>query len=343
MLLRCRVISFVWIDSVDRIAMKLRLLYHGRCFDGVCSAVVFTRFYSERLHKEAQIRYRGLHHRPGELFDEEMFDGDENAIVDFKYSPSERLTWWFDHHQSAFLSPADEEHYRRTKNERKVWDPTRRSCTELIADYALARHSFHDPMLDPLVAWAHKIDGALYDSAAEAVELRAPALQLMLVIESEEDERFIEGIIRALCVYPLDEVAASDDVQRRFRRALEAQQQSLGLVQSKAIYKDGVVFFDLLDEGVETFNKFAPYYLFPETTYSVALTRSPGRTKISVGSNPWSPRPRRHNIATICERYGGGGHPVVGAVSFRPDETERARAVAREIVAELSHADGAEK
>ncbi len=41
-----------------------------------------------------------------------MFDGDENAIVDFKYSASPRVTWWFDHHQSAFLTPADAAHFR---------------------------------------------------------------------------------------------------------------------------------------------------------------------------------------------------------------------------------------
>jgi nanoRNase/pAp phosphatase (c-di-AMP/oligoRNAs hydrolase) len=46
--------------------------------------------------------------------------------------------------------------------------------------------------------------------------------------------------------------------------------------------------------------------------------------------------PRRHNIATICERYGGGGHAVVGAISFAPDEVEKARAVMIEIVQELS-------
>ncbi len=68
----------------------------------------------------------------------------------------------------------------------------------------------------------------------------------------------------------------------------------------------------------------------------MALTRAPQRTKISVGSNPWAPRPRRHNIATICERYGGGGHAVVGAISFAPDEIEKAREVVKEIVRELS-------
>ena len=97
-----------------------------------------------------------------------------------------------------------------------------------------------------------------------------------------------------------------------------------------------MVQFDLVDEGYEGFNKFIPYYLYPETTYTVALTRGSQRTKISVGSNPWAPRPRTHNIAKICERYGGGGHAVVGAISFKTDEVEKGRAIVKEIVAELS-------
>ncbi|HVF49771.1 MAG TPA: hypothetical protein VNA19_06780, partial [Pyrinomonadaceae bacterium] len=71
--------------------MKLRLLYHGHCFDGVASAALFTCFYRARVEREADVRYTSLLHRAGSLFDAEMFDGDENAIVDFKYSPSERL------------------------------------------------------------------------------------------------------------------------------------------------------------------------------------------------------------------------------------------------------------
>ena len=317
--------------------MKLRLLYHGHCFDGVASAAVFTRFYQEQINPNASVEYTGLLHRPGALFDETMFDGDENAIVDFKYSTSERLTWWFDHHQSAFLSPEDEAHFRRDRSGKKFLDPARKSCTEFIADVARVRFDFHDARLDPLIHWAHIIDGALYESPAQCVELRAPALQLMQVIESDPDDQFIEGIIRDLTVRTLDEAANSDEVQRRFRPILEQHLNTLETIRRKASYADSVVQFDLVDEGIEGFNKFIPYYLYPETTYSVALTRGPQRTKISVGSNPWSPRPRTHNIASICERYGGGGHAVVGAVSLGPDEVERGRLAVREIVAELQN------
>jgi hypothetical protein len=315
--------------------MRLRLLYHGHCFDGVASAAVFTRFYRARLHADAEVAYTPLLHTAGSLFDEGMFDGDENAIVDFKYSPSPRVTWWFDHHQSAFLTPADEAHFRADTTGRKFWDAESKSCTEFIARVAAEAFGFRDPTLAPLVHWAHVIDGAFYESAAQPVELKEPALQLMQVIENVPEDDFIERIIRGLVARPLEEVAQSKEVQARFRPLLARHLETVETIRRKAVYARGVVTFDLVDEGLAGFNKFIPYYVCPETTYSVAVTRGPARAKISVGSNPFSPRPRRHNIASICERYGGGGHAVVGAVSFNPEEVGRARQVAREIVAEL--------
>ncbi len=316
--------------------MKLRLLYHGHCFDGVASAATFTRFYKERIHPEATVNYTGLLHRPGNLFDWNLLDGDENAIVDFKYAASDKLTWWFDHHESAFLTPEDEAHFRNDKSGHKFLDPSRKSCTEFIADVAHDRFGFVVDPIKSLVHWAHIIDGALYESPAQCVELKEPALQLMQVIEADPDDSFIEQIIRELTVKGLEEVSTSEEVQRRFQPIHQQHLETLEAIRRKATYALGVVQFDLVDEGYEGFNKFIPYYLYPQTTYSVALTRGPHRTKISVGSNPWAPRPRTHNIAKICERYGGGGHAVVGAVSFKPEEVAEARQAVKEIVAELS-------
>jgi hypothetical protein len=316
--------------------MKLRLLYHGHCFDGVASAAIFTRFYLDRVRPDAQIEYGGLLHRPGALFEDNMFDGDENAVVDFKYSTSDKLTWWFDHHQSAFLTPEDEQHFRNDKSGHKFLDATRKSCAEFIADVARERFGFQDPQLESLVHWAHIIDGAFYESAAQCVNLEEPALQLMQVIESDPDDSFIEWIIRELTISSLEDVAQNDEVQRKFQPILAKHLETVELVKVKAKYANGVVQFDLVDDGIEGFNKFIPYYLYPQTTYSVALTRGSQRTKISVGSNPWAPNPRTHNIASICERYGGGGHAVVGAVSLGTEEVDRARAIMQEIIAELS-------
>lgn len=320
--------------------MKLRLLYHGHCFDGVASAATFTRFYKERIYPEAEVSYAGLLHRPGNLFDLELLDGDENAIVDFKYAASERLTWWFDHHESAFLTPEDEAHFRAGNTGKKFLDTTRKSCTEFIAEVARVKFGFNDEPIKSLVHWAHIIDGALYESAAQCVELKEPALQLMQVIEADPDDKFVEQVIRELTVKSLEEVATSEEVQRRLQPILKQHLETLEAIRRKAVFANSVVQFDLVGEGYEGFNKFIPYYLYPEATYSVALTRGAQRTKISVGSNPWAPRPRTHNIAKICERYGGGGHAVVGAISLKPEEIEKGRAIMREIVAELSATGG---
>ncbi|KXJ98801.1 MAG: phosphoesterase DHHA1 [Acidobacteria bacterium OLB17] len=319
--------------------MKLRILYHGNCFDGVSSAAIFTKFYTTAIAPGAEVAYTPTMHRAGNAFDREQFDGDENAIVDFKYCADERLTWWFDHHQSAFLTPEDEAHFLADTSGRKFLDTTSKSCAEFIARIAGEKFGFSDPSLDELVHWAHIIDGALYESPAQCVELRSSALKLMQVIEGEEDPTFVEEIIKMLTVRTLDEIVKSDAIQAKLAPILETHWATAELIKQRAAADRGVVSFDLSDTDVAGYNKFIPYYYHPEVTYVVSLSKSPFRTKISVGSNPWAPRPRTHNIAEICERYGGGGHAVVGAVSLRPEDVELGRRYMNEIISELQFPD----
>ncbi len=93
---------------------RVRLCFHDRCFDGTASAALFYRLYRERFDANAEFGFTGMTHKAKQPWEPGLFDGDENAIVDFKYSNSPKLTWWFDHHQSAFLTPEDAEHFRTT-------------------------------------------------------------------------------------------------------------------------------------------------------------------------------------------------------------------------------------
>lgn len=323
----------------EKPTMKLRILYHGNCFDGAASAAIFSKFYRAKIDPKAEIYYTPTMHRAGNAFDREQFDGDENAIVDFKYCPDERLGWWFDHHQSAFLSPSDEEHFKADTSGRKFLDTTSKSCAEFIARIAKVKFAFEDDSLAELIEWAHIIDGALYESPAQCVELRSSALKLMQVIEGEKDPSFVEYIIRELTERSLDEIVESGAIQAKLTPILERHWNTVSLIKERANYERGVVSFDLTDTDIDGYNKFIPYYFYPETTYNVALTKSEFRTKISVGSNPWSPRPRTHNIAEICERYGGGGHAVVGAVSLKPEELDLGKKYMAEIIEELRFDD----
>jgi len=319
--------------------MKLRILYHGNCFDGVSSAAVFSKFYKAKINRNAEIFYTPTMHRAGNAFDEDQFDGDENVIVDFKYSPDKRLTWWFDHHQSAFLTPEDETHFRADYSGKKFLDINSKSCAEFIARVAKEKFDFEDESLAELIRWARIIDGALYDSPAQCVELRSSALKLMQIIEGEKDEKFVDKIIRDLTEKSLDEIVESEEIQTKLKPIVENHLKTVEVIKEKSVYERGVVSFDLVESGIDGYNKFIPYYFHPETTYTVSLTQSSFRTKVSVGSNPWSPRPRLHNIAEICERYGGGGHAVVGAISLASGELEKGRKIMLEIIKQLKFAD----
>lgn len=315
--------------------MRIRVLYHDHCFDGAASAAFFSRFYRDTFAPGAEFSYSGMAHKASQIFEDSLFDGDENAIVDFKYSPHPKLTWWFDHHQSAFLRPEDADHFRADQSGKKTYDPSFRSCTKFIATVTGNKWGYRAHDLDELVKWADIIDGAQYKDAAEAVELGAPAMKLTLVIEGSKGSDVVQGIIRGMMTDSLAHIIEKPEIQDLYRPLHERHLRSIGIIKAKSVPKDGVLFFDLVDEGLDGYNKFIPYYLFPESVYTVSVSVSTFRSKVSVGSNPWAPQPLRHNLATICERYGGGGHPKVGAISFETNQVELARKAAAEITEEL--------
>src|SRR5580658_6305454 len=315
--------------------MRVRILYHDHCFDGAASAAFFSRFLEGKFHPGAEFAYTGLAHKASQLFEPGDFDGDVNAIVDFKYSTDPHLTWWFDHHQSAFLTPEDAEHFRRDTSGHKMYDPSFRSCTKYIATVAKERFGFDASDLAELVEWADIVDGAQYASAEEAVNLAAPAMRLTLVIEGAKGSEIVQTIIRMMRSQKLDEIAADPEIQAVYQPLYQRHLRSIDIIGKQAQATDGVVYFDLVGHELEGYNKFIPYYLFPESVYTVSVSTSSFRTKVSVGSNPWAKEPVEHNLATICERYGGGGHPRVGAISFEIGAVEKARAVAQEIRKEL--------
>ena len=313
----------------------MRVLYHDKCFDGACSASLFCRFYRERIRGGVDFVFSGLLHRAGALFDEDQFDGDENAIVDFKYCSSPKVTWWFDHHQSAFLSPADAAHFEREQSNQKFYDPAFKSCTSFIAMIAEQRFGFDPRPVAELVHWTDIVDGAMYEDAKSAVEMKAPAMKLTMAIEAASEPDFVKKLIPLLAYRPLTKVLEEPFVASLLPPLIERHQRSIGILRQRTQEKEGTIFFDITDLDLEGYNKFIPYYLHPDSIYSVGLSKSSFRVKVSVGSNPWSKREPTVNLAKVCERYGGGGHARVGAISFDVTEGEAARQAAQEIVEEL--------
>jgi hypothetical protein len=284
------------------------------------------------------------------VFEEGWWGAGENAIVDFKYSSSPRLTWWFDHHLSAFMTAEDEARFRAGQRDadgsagpeamRQFFDPSYTSCTSWIAHIASTKFGMDVGSLKELIYWADIVDGAKYESAKAAVELAEPAMKLTMVIESAPDDAggsISRKFIPLLTEMPLAQVLEQRFVQELLGPLMERHWAGLELIRERAVCRRGVISFDIADHPTEGYNKFIPYYLHPEGTHHVGLSKSSFRTKVSVGTNPWTTKGAGElaNIAEICERYGGGGHARVGAISFAVDREEEARAAVGEIVAEL--------
>jgi hypothetical protein len=306
---------------------------------------MFTRLYRHRFPDDgASFTYHGAGYGPGQNgVDPKVLTGDVNAILDFRFSALPGLSWYFDHHVSAFVTPSERAFYERVAAEgeargdrRMFHDGAYSSATKLIADVGRERFGLDPVPTEELVRWADIIDSAAFPDAKMAVDRTEPELQLMTVVEHLGDDAFLAKMVPRLLERPLSEVARLADVAEAFEPLGRAHAGFVRLVEERAKPIGSVVLVDLSDQLIEVAGKFVTYALFPESAYSVLLSRSKSKCKISIGYNPWSPIARRHNIAAICERYGGGGHPVVGAISLPADKVDEAKALALSIAQELA-------
>jgi hypothetical protein len=245
------------------------------------------------------------------------------------------VTWWFDHHQSAFLTPADATAFRAYRGGQKFYDPDYKSCTKFIADITSAKFGFDTKPLADLIHWGDIIDGAQYPTPESAVALAEPATQLALVIESAPEENLVSQIIPHMAELPLSEMIKLPIVAKHLGPLLEQHRRSIELLRERMDVRGGVIYFDITDLDMDGYNKFIPYMLHPQARYTVSVLASPVRSKVSIGSNPWNPAATEDNLASLAEQYGGGGHPRVAAISLEPHDIERARQVAKEIAEKL--------
>jgi hypothetical protein len=317
--------------------MRVVVATHGHCFDGLASAVVFTKLFRAE-HPSAEFKYRACGYGERQLSpSDDVLSGDENAILDYRFFPSERLTWYFDHHRTAFATEADRAFFDQRSSQRNFYfDDTYASCTKLVEKVASTRFGVALNGLSELIRWADVIDGASFESAAQALDRTNPVMRLAAVVERHGDDALLTRLVGELGEKPLDVVSTSDFVTRKYAKLAEQHDRFVQRVRESAVRLGRVVFVDMTNEPLESVGKFVTYALYPDAVYSVIVGLMKNGTKISVGYNPWSGHTRDVDISAICARYGGGGHAVVGAVQFKAEEAPKAREVARSIAEELA-------
>jgi hypothetical protein len=331
---------------IRHLSRVLKIYFHDACFDGTTSAALFAAFYRDVIVPGADVRAIGMTHRDGDPFEGVALDADDHACVDFRFCADPRMRWWFDHHPTAFQPPELRGVFDRAHSPTWFFDPKAPSCAGLIRRTLAARWDWEPPPhLIDAVTWADKIDAAQFASAAEAVSLGYPAQRLAAWLAHGrsplDTAHYVEWLSRA----PLAEVADRPEIAPQLAEVAAQRAREIDVVRRLGVWHGDVIVFDQFDDVGARSPGFLGYMLFPTCTYAVAATRTATTIKITVGANPWpdgqrrtGPAPRRHDIGSLCAKYGGGGHAVVGGITLGGDELPRAKETLAALVRELTAA-----
>ena len=168
----------------------------------------------------------------------------------------------------------------------------------------------------------------MYPDAQTAVEMKAPAMKLTLVIESSPDYS-LSPAHPLLATRPLAEIL--EEPLYLCHHCSNATSAPLRCSKSESVERSHPVFrYRTMIRGLP--NSCRTIYT-PNRFIAWASARA--ASGWFRGPEPWAPSEPTVNLAKVCERYGGGGHARVGAISFGVTEEEAARKAAREIVEDL--------
>jgi len=312
---------------------------HGHCFDGLASATLFTEILEE-IEGPLSTDYLACGYGPGHQTPPDL-DGDFNALLDYRFVGDQRLTHYFDHHGTAFANDEESLLFQKkqaTRPEHFVWDPQAVSCATMIQSHAQSVWGLSLDRHRELLAWAHKIDGARFESASEASSRQHPIMRLVCVVEKFGGKTFLSKAIPILRSEGLLALTEAGFVQDRFRTLAPQYQNYSTRVSARGHMEGAVAFVDLTEAPVNVVTKFCQYESFPSCVYSVLVAQMSNSVKVSVGYNPWCQQTRNADLGKICAAHGGGGHPYVGAVALPRDEVRVALELGRKVMAELNRA-----
>jgi hypothetical protein len=319
------------------LARVLKIFFHDACFDGTTSAALFAAFYRDVVDESVDVRPIGMVHRDGNPFEGVPLDADDHACVDFRFCADPRMRWWFDHHPTAFQPASLRDFYESEHLPTWFFDPSSPSCAGLIARTLQAKWGWEIPAeLADAVKWADKIDAAQFKSADEAIALATPAQRLAAWLAHGRSPVDTAQYVEWLSHGSLAEVAARPEMAPQLAAVEAERAREMDEVRKMAVWHGNVIVFDRMADIGARSPGFLGYKLFPTCTYAVTGTRTATSIKITAGVNPWNPAPRTHDVGELCARLGGGGHAVVGGVTLRGDELERAHVTIEALVRELN-------
>lgn len=297
--------------------MKFDLYFHND-FDGRASAAVFLDFLKSRGDGIANF-YR-VDHWIGQNWDG-LVRASKNpvAIFDFYFHP--KAEFFFDHHATTFVKKGWDKIFRATKFHHLR--PEYKSCCRLVAEALKKNFGYRAPAhIKELMSWLDVVDGAMYSSARQTIELAEPALQIDSYIDSKSRSHTLSWLVKRLSEEFLDEVARDPRIQSTLKRVRARIKEGLDFARKNLQIYDKVVFLDL-SRSVVSRVRFAPHYLYPDLSYVVTLMKDGRGYRIAIGGNPWKKNSCKVDLGGYVRKfYGGGGHKrAAGIAGIKTRET----------------------
>ena len=305
-------------------------------FDGLVCGALITKFekIDAYLFVEPKFMQDGL---------VEVRTGD--VIANLPYHPS--CTLWFDHHITNTMPEFD-----RPIMPGKGGFRLAPSAARVVYEYYMEAGNRHkatgksDGKKEESFLASKRIEFLLQDAdKIDAGQLtREDVLnpQGYVLVSMTTDGRYAEDepywlrIIDLLRDKSLEETMDDAEVKRRCQKVLAFQEKLRAILLANTTVKRNVIYVDLrqihdLPDG----NRFLLFTLFPQGNIAVKVsydTQRPDTTAISVGYNIFN-KTATVNVGELLQRYGGGGHKVVGSCRVPNDKAEQA---IQEIVAAVT-------
>lgn len=326
--------------------MKYRIITHGNCTDGYCSAFVVKRFFNilfaTKLSESEIQEIPVLGVQPQDIQAGKVQFSSGDIVIDLP-KPQTKIFFWCDHHLTT--KPAE------TLPENNHWKATP-SCTGFLIDIVLEKGT---KSTKELLEFKKVID--INDSAAYSkkdikdcyykrknYQQHSPIQKLTMIgsMFNTRDRILNEEIFRTLLTSELGETPLSSKALWQLNPLMfhKAQLESFELWRKNV---DTYLTYDSeaqcvvqddrkarMSMGVP--DRFYSYMKFPEASYHVNLRiiDEEKKARIGIGSNIFHKERCKVNISELCQEIGkrfggsGGGHFYVGGAVIKSDKADEA-------------------
>jgi oligoribonuclease NrnB/cAMP/cGMP phosphodiesterase (DHH superfamily) len=274
----------------------------------------------------------------------EVRSGD--IIANLPYHPN--CTLWFDHHITNTMPEFD-----RPVAPGKGGFRLAPSAARVVYEYYMELATNRDPALGErraadieaflsterikyLLQEADKVDAGQLTQE----DVMNPQGYVLISMTTDgryaEDEPYWRRIINLLRDKSLEEIMKDPEVASRCQKVLDYQEKLRAILVSNTTLKRNVIYVDLRQvHDMPDGNRFLLFTLFPLGNIAVKVsydTQRENTTAISVGYNIFN-KTSSVNVGELLQRYGGGGHRVVGSCRVPNDKAEQA---IKEIIAAVT-------